>query len=325
MDIWIDRLEASGKTRALKVDWVGITQRGETRTNYQLLAGDRLFLQKQKPAKTDQERMVGNWFITNDDSMRKGVMWVIYEDRILMYAKNLGLRARTHSHRLDASKTPKQIDIDEHVKGVTTGPIEGIYAFDGDELRICLAALGKDRPTEFASKPGAAELLILQRAAPKGQQDKPAPKNDAKQVTKEEKLRRLIDNVLTAHGGADKLSKLQFTMTVKHSNGETQHYFVQPPKNFRWETTHPDRTSKRIVILFPEGRKWWAKEPNEVARPFLLTGPEPPVEHWFDYVKFFGPRQVLRLKDADHKVTLLDENIRKTLLALFGADVFKAA
>ena len=32
--------------------------------------------------------------------------------------------------------------------------------------------------------------------------------------------------------------------------------FVQPPKNFRWETTHRDRTSKRIVILFPEGRRW---------------------------------------------------------------------
>jgi hypothetical protein len=28
--------------------------------------------------------------------------------------------------------------------------------------------------------------------------------------------------------------------------------------------------------------------------------------YWLDYVKFFGPRQVLRLKDADHKVALLD-------------------
>ena len=45
---------------------------------------------KPQPAKSDQERMVGNWFIMNDDSMRKGEMWVIDEDRILMNAKNTG-------------------------------------------------------------------------------------------------------------------------------------------------------------------------------------------------------------------------------------------
>jgi hypothetical protein len=33
----------------------------------------------------------------------------------------------------------------------------------------------------------------------------------------------LIGRVLAAHGGEDKLNKLQFTMTVNHSNGETQH------------------------------------------------------------------------------------------------------
>src|SRR6185437_11372203 len=39
-----------------------------------------------QPAKTDRERMAGNWFITNEDSQRKGEMWVITEDSILMYA-----------------------------------------------------------------------------------------------------------------------------------------------------------------------------------------------------------------------------------------------
>jgi hypothetical protein len=85
--------------------------------------------------------------------------------------------------------------------------------------------------------------------------------------------------VLAAHGGEDKLNKLtSFTMTVKHSNGETQHYFVQPPKNFRWETTHPDRTSKRIVILFPNGRRWWKKEPNQDAKEFRPSGAERTME-----------------------------------------------
>jgi hypothetical protein len=132
----------------------------------------------------------------------------------------------------------------------------------------------------------------------------------------------LIDQVLAAHGGEEKLNKLQFTMTVNHSNGETQRYFVQPPRNFRWETTHRDSTSKRIVILFPEGRRWWRQEQNQAAVPFIPGGFEPGgIEHWLDYVKFFGPRQVLRLKDADYKVTLLDEEVAVDGHAAMGVEV----
>jgi RNA polymerase sigma factor (sigma-70 family) len=180
-----------------------------------------------------------------------------------------------------------------------------------------------------AALAGAAGLIYQTQAGepPMAKEEQPAAKKDQKQneekqaMTKEEKLRVLIDKVLAAHGGEDKLNKLQFTMTVKHSNGETQHYFVQPPKNFRWETTHQDRTGKRIVILFPNGRRWWGKEPNEEAKEFFLSGAEPPVEHWLDYVKFFGPRQVLRLKDADHKVALLDEEVKIGDRAAVGVEV----
>src|SRR4029077_17070479 len=150
-------------------------------------------------------------------------------------------------------------------------------------------------------KAGQSEFLILRGGDPAAWHRKAA---------KEKKLHELIDQVLEAHGGEEKLKKLEFTMTVKHANGETQRYFVQPPKNFRWETTHPDRTGTRIVILFPEGRRWWSKEPGEDAKEFRLTGIEPKVEYWYDNVKFFGPRQVLRLKDADHKVALLDEEVK---------------
>jgi hypothetical protein len=38
-----------------------------------------------------------------------------------------------------------------------------------------------------------------------------------------------------------------------------------------------------------------------------LDGLELPIEYHLDYVKFLGPRVVLRLKDADHRVALLDE------------------
>jgi polysaccharide biosynthesis/export protein len=45
MDLWVARPGASGSVRVLRIDWTGIARRGVTATNYQLLAGDRLFLQ----------------------------------------------------------------------------------------------------------------------------------------------------------------------------------------------------------------------------------------------------------------------------------------
>jgi len=419
---------------------------------------------KQQPAKTDQERMVGNWFITNDESMRKGEMWVITEDSILMHAKHGGANAHHYAHRLDASKTRKQIDITvSRANGRTVGVIKGIYVLDGDELRLCLGEMSTDRPAAFPEKPKPGEVLILQRASsgaspPKAKENPPAntdlermaglwtivngeckwrddglgakgqiweigkhqivpdpfltgirtrqyfqrldavkspkqiditvtaasnmigadipineknrilgvikgiyefdrgeirlclgemgkdrpaafpdkpkqgevlilqggpePKVDDAALKEAEKLRVLIDKVLTAHGGEDKLNKLtSFTMTVKHSNLETQYYFVQPPRSFRWETTHPDRTSKRIVILFPEGRRWWRKEPNGQPMEFRPTGAERTMEYHLDYVKFFGPRQVLRLKDTDHRVALLDDEVKIGDRAAVGVQV----
>jgi uncharacterized protein (TIGR03067 family) len=280
-----------------------------------------------QPAKTDEERMVGWWTIVNDDGMRrKGEVWEIGKHQIVMNANLTGFRTTSHFHRLDGAKSPKQIDItvtvvsgvygaevpiDAHARII--GVIKGIYELDRGELRLCLGEIGKDRPAAFPEKPRPGEVLILHGG--------PEPKVDDGALKKAEKLRVLIDKVLAAHGGEDKLKKLQFTMTVKHSNLETQQYFVQPPKNFRWETTHRDRTSKRIVILFPEGRRWWTKEPNEDAKPFFPLGAEPTMEYWLDYVKFFGPRQVLRLKDADHRVALLDEEIKIDGRAAVGVEV----
>jgi uncharacterized protein (TIGR03067 family) len=135
---------------------------------------------KAQPAKSDQERLVGNWFITNDDSMRKGEMWVITEDRILMYAKHGGLNSNLYLHRLDAGKDPKQIDITvSRVNGPTIGVIKGIYVLDGDELRLCLGEMGKDRPAAFPEKAKPGEVLVLQRASsgatpPKAKEKPPA-------------------------------------------------------------------------------------------------------------------------------------------------------
>lgn len=158
--------------------------------------GEVLILQRQKadaeqpkakeaqPDKTDRERMVGNWFIMNEDSMRKGEMWVITEDSILMHAKDLGLNIHHYAHRLDTSRNPKEIDITVTRGSLVIGIIKGIYALDGEELRLYLAELNKDRPAEFPKNRWPvdrrpSELLILHRATsgatpPKPKEPKPA-------------------------------------------------------------------------------------------------------------------------------------------------------
>jgi RNA polymerase sigma factor (sigma-70 family) len=192
----------------------------------------------------------------------------------------------------------------------------------------------------IAALAGAAGLIYPTQAAeqPKAKKEQPAPRKDQKPkeekqpMTKEEKLRVLIDRVLEAHGGEDRLNKLQFTLTVKHSNGATVQYFIQPPDHFRSEEQQRGEATKLVTILFHNhesklpgipmnGRMWWKKHPDGKTERIIFTGAERTMDYWLDYVKFFGPRRVLRLKDPDHRVTLLDEEARIDGRAAVGVEV----
>src|SRR5262249_39712647 len=120
---------------------------------------------------------------------------VITEDSILMHAKDGGAIAQHYSHRLDAGKNPKQIDI---TQTVVNGPvpfvvIKGIYVLDGDELRLGLGATGQDRPAAVPERPRRGEVLILQRRKPGAEQPKAREEQPAakKVLTPEEAIKRM--------------------------------------------------------------------------------------------------------------------------------------
>jgi uncharacterized protein (TIGR03067 family) len=65
--------------------------------------------------------------------------------------------------KLDPTRKPRTMDI-----SYTAGPEKGrtqqaIYELDGEMLRICGAAPGKDRPTDFETKGRAGWTLLLFR------------------------------------------------------------------------------------------------------------------------------------------------------------------
>ena len=71
----------------------------------------------------------------------------------------LGDKMSKATIKVDASKTPKTIDITA-VEGDAAGmTMLGIYEVKGDELRMCRDDPGKDRPKELVSKEGSGATL----------------------------------------------------------------------------------------------------------------------------------------------------------------------
>ena len=61
---------------------------------------------------------------------------------------------------IDPMNQPKTIDF-VPTEGANAGQTYlGIYQIEGDARKLCFAPPGKDRPTEFASKPGSGHILV---------------------------------------------------------------------------------------------------------------------------------------------------------------------
>ncbi len=63
--------------------------------------------------------------------------------------------------KIDPTKKPKTIDLTEtdgEQKGQTA---LGIYEVEKDSRKVCVAELGKDRPSEFSSKAGSNHILAV--------------------------------------------------------------------------------------------------------------------------------------------------------------------
>jgi uncharacterized protein (TIGR03067 family) len=90
--------------------------------------------------------------------------WTLTVEKARMTAKDRDLILDESTFKLDPSKKPAGITI-TYLSGADKGKVlHGIYALDGDALKICVTFNEKETPTEFASKEGTdLTLVVLKR------------------------------------------------------------------------------------------------------------------------------------------------------------------
>ena len=120
---------------------------------------------KDDPGKKDRDAMQGDWACESmtrdgmafpDDDAQALFRTVKGDTYVVSRYRN---KAGSGTFTLDASKSPKQIDV------VPDGPkkvvIEGIYKVEKDVLTMCIAAPGAKRPTAFSSTEGSGHTLTV--------------------------------------------------------------------------------------------------------------------------------------------------------------------
>lgn len=116
-------------------------------------------------AKIDMEKFQGKWnLISAERDGKKTPPEEVKKIKLTIQANKFILEKDAvviseGSFTLDPTKKPKAVD-----ETITAGPNKGkvflaIYEIDDEYQRICFAAPGKDRPTEFSSIPGSGNLL----------------------------------------------------------------------------------------------------------------------------------------------------------------------
>jgi uncharacterized protein (TIGR03067 family) len=113
---------------------------------------------KDAAIKKEKGNLVGTWKLVSceaegeevPEKVLKGevVRWRISESTIISSVDTEG--KGEDKYALDLTTSPKAIDLTDK-EGRRT---PGIYLLEGDKLKVCLNEGGKERPKEFASKPG---------------------------------------------------------------------------------------------------------------------------------------------------------------------------
>ncbi len=136
---------------------------------------------KDAAAKKESEKLVGTWKVTKaehdgqpDKALMNAVTTFAADGKFT--AKFADGMAGDGTYKLDPSKKPKAIEIMMNFGANKGKSHEGIYALEGETLKICSSDPGKPRPKEFATKADSGQMLfVLTRAKAEAAKAPPAP------------------------------------------------------------------------------------------------------------------------------------------------------
>ena len=113
--------------------------------------------------KKDLEGLQGTWSLLSamedgkslaEDKVKQTTI-VIKDDTFHFPHLAKDVTSKAGTFKLDATKKPKQMDTVSTEKEVMLG----IYELEGDGYKVCFAAVGKPRPSEFTSQSGSGNIL----------------------------------------------------------------------------------------------------------------------------------------------------------------------
>jgi uncharacterized protein (TIGR03067 family) len=123
---------------------------------------------KGEKTKTDHDLIQGRWKVISVEEAGKAPP-VPDDLRFVITADTLFIRPGKDdpigmTYKLDPTKQPKAMDTTHEIDPGKPIVQLAIYSLDGDELKLCLEAAGKPRPTKFASKAGDTSVVwVLKR------------------------------------------------------------------------------------------------------------------------------------------------------------------
>jgi uncharacterized protein (TIGR03067 family) len=120
----------------------------------------------------DRKKLQGTWKVvagneggkTLTPARVKGTKMVVAGDKMTVHEQET---TREMTFKLDPTKEPRAIDM-TITEGKGKGEKSlGIYALEGDTLKIAFALPGKSRPANFTPQQGSSEMLfVMKRAQP---------------------------------------------------------------------------------------------------------------------------------------------------------------
>ena len=121
---------------------------------------------KDDGAKKEREKLAGTWKVTSAE--RDGRPDKVSQNAMTTYTADGKFKVKfaddttgAGTYKLDPTKEPKAIDYTMNYGPNKDKPHEGIYALEGDTLKICRSDPGKPRPTEFATKADSGQMLFV--------------------------------------------------------------------------------------------------------------------------------------------------------------------